>query len=120
MSDPAEPVKPPSGRAVDLRPLLEGLRRGGDPWREVLRVPELSAGLYRLSAGATDPQAPHTEDEIYYVLTGRATLEVEGRAHPVEPGGLLYVPARARHRFTAIREDLELLVVFAPAEGSRG
>ena len=120
MSDPAGDTKPPSGRTVDVRPLLAGLRRGGDPWREVLRVPELSAGLYRLAAGATDPQAPHTEDEIYYVLAGRARLEIEGLSHAAEPGILLYVPARARHRFVDIREDLELLVLFAPAEGSRG
>lgn len=119
MSGTAGPKDRPEGRAVDLRPLLEGLRRGDDPWTEFLRVPDLSVGLYHLAAGATDPQTPHAEDEIYYVLTGRATLEVEGRAHPVEPGGLLYVPARAQHRFTTIREDLELLVVFAPAEGSR-
>jgi mannose-6-phosphate isomerase-like protein (cupin superfamily) len=106
-------------RAVDLRPLLEALRGGEDPWTEFLRVPDLSLGLYRLAAGAVDPQTPHAEDEIYFVLAGRARLEVEGRSLPAAQGAVLYVPARARHRFLDIREDLELLVVFAPAEGSR-
>lgn len=110
----------PEGRAVDLRPLLDTLRKGDDPWTEFLRVPDLSLGLYRLAAGTVDPQTPHSEDEIYYVLSGRARLEVEGRPLQAEPGAVLYVPARARHRFLDIREDLELLVVFAPAEGSRG
>ena len=119
MSEPAPPRSPDAGRAVALPPLLEALRRGTDPWREILRVSDLSAGLYRLAAGATDPQAPHAEDEIYYVLAGRARLEIEGLSYAAAPGTLLYVPARARHRFVDIREDLELLVVFAPAEGSR-
>jgi mannose-6-phosphate isomerase-like protein (cupin superfamily) len=31
-----------------------------------------SAGIYRLMAGEADEQTPHHEDEIYYVLSGRA------------------------------------------------
>ena len=43
---------------------------GGRLYHEFLRVPDLSAGLYVLEAGATDPQSPHTEDELYYVVAG--------------------------------------------------
>ena len=35
-------------------------------------------------------------------------------------GDLLYVPAREPHRFHSIEEELLLLVVFAPPEGSAG
>lgn len=38
---------------------------------EFLRVPAMSAGLYELETGASDPQTPHAEDEIYYVIAGR-------------------------------------------------
>ena len=38
---------------------------------EFLRVPALSMGLYALPAGSTDPQEPHQEDEVYYVVSGR-------------------------------------------------
>ena len=41
-------------------------------YREFLRVPAMSAGLYVLPAGAADPQRPHHEDEMYYVIRGRA------------------------------------------------
>ena len=34
----------------------------GKPYREFLRVPALSTGLYVLAAGATDMQTPHRED----------------------------------------------------------
>jgi mannose-6-phosphate isomerase-like protein (cupin superfamily) len=37
----------------------------------------------------------------------------------VAAGDVLFVPMKEPHRFHDIREDLELLVFFAPAEGSR-
>jgi mannose-6-phosphate isomerase-like protein (cupin superfamily) len=94
------------------------LQRAGEAYREFLRVPTMSVGAYRLAAGATDAQTPHAEDEIYYVLRGRATLTVGGREHPAGRGDLLFVPARVEHRFHSIEKALELLVVFAPAESS--
>ena len=89
-------------------------------WRELLRVPALSVGVYTLEAGAEDTQSPHREDEIYVVLEGRALLRVggpdDGEDLVAEPGAVLYVAAHADHRFHAIEERLRLLVVFAPAE----
>jgi quercetin dioxygenase-like cupin family protein len=85
---------------------------------EFLRVPALSAGLYELPAGATDPQQPHTEDEIYYVVRGRGLIRVGYEDHAIQAGSVIFVPANVAHRFHQIDEDLTLLVVFAPAEGS--
>jgi len=79
-------------------------------------VPTMSAGLYRLKAGQEDPQTPHHQDEVYYVISGRAVLRVAGREVPAVPGAVLFVEAEADHRFERIGEDLTLLVIFAPAE----
>jgi hypothetical protein len=43
---------------------------GGKLYREFLRVPAMSAGLYVLAAGAADPQKPHHEEEMYHVIRG--------------------------------------------------
>ena len=59
---------------------------GGRLYHEFLRVPDLSAGLYVLEAGATDPQSPHTEDELYFVIVGRGLVTVGGETRPVVPG----------------------------------
>lgn len=83
---------------------------------EFLRVPALSAGLYRLAAGAVDPQQPHAEDEVYYVLSGRGKIRVGDEDREVTLGTLVFVPARVEHRFHSIMDDLTLLVLFAPAE----
>jgi mannose-6-phosphate isomerase-like protein (cupin superfamily) len=91
----------------------------GTEWVEHLRVSDLSVGTYCIPAGGTDEQSPHTEDEIYIVTAGRATLAAGGEEAKVRPGSVIYVPAGELHRFTDIAEDLAVVVVFAPAEYSR-
>ena len=80
---------------------------------------DLSVGTYSIPAGGLDDQTPHTEDEIYVVRSGRATLVTSSGTAEVGPGSVVYVPVMETHRFTEILEDLALLVVFAPPYGSR-
>ena len=89
-------------------------------YREFLRVPDLSAGLYVLEPGATDPQSPHTEDELYYIVSGRGVVTVGEERRDVTAGSVVFVAATVPHRFSEIIERLVLLVVFGPAEGARG
>jgi mannose-6-phosphate isomerase-like protein (cupin superfamily) len=95
------------------------LRAEGKAYLEFLRTRDLSAGVYRLPAGAEDKQQPHGEEEIYYVVSGQARFRAGEQDVDVSPGDILFVPPREPHRFHDIRADLELLVFFAPAEGSR-
>lgn len=99
--------------------ILSGAGEFSGSWTEHLRVPDLSIGTYCIPAGGTDEQSPHTEDEIYVVTAGRATLVSGGEEANVRPGSVIYVPAGEVHRFTDIAEDLAVVVVFAPAEYSR-
>jgi mannose-6-phosphate isomerase-like protein (cupin superfamily) len=79
----------------------------------------LSMGIYVLPADDTDPQSPHTEDEAYYVLSGHASITVDGETQPVQPGSLIYVGTGVEHKFHDITENLMLLVIFAPPRRSR-
>ncbi len=103
----------------EIKDITEKARKSSELYEEFLRVPSLSAGLYLLRAGARDPQTPHGEDEIYYVLNGRGTIEVQGQTREIHPGSVIFVPAKAEHRFQDIKEDLALLVLFSPAEGTK-
>ena len=85
---------------------------------ECLRVPAMSAGVYTLPAGALDTQSPHRQDEVYYVVRGRARLRAGAEDRPVAPGALIFVAAGVEHRFYDIEEELCLLVLFAPAESA--
>ena len=99
-----------------LQALQKAAAEAGPGYLEFLRVPDLSMGLYSLEAGSKDPQQPHNEDEVYWVLKGRAKLQVGEESLDVAEGAIIYVPAQAPHKFFAIREDLQVLVFFAPAE----
>ena len=100
-------------KAFDLEAEVAKQARSGRPYREFLRVPSLSCGVYTLPAGAKDLQGPHDEDEVYYVLAGRGRLRVEGTERKIGPGSLLYVRGTSEHSFFEIEEDITLLVFFA-------
>lgn len=98
-------------------PMISAERaQAGKLYREFLRVPALSVGVYVLAAGATDPQRPHQEDEVYYVVRGRAHMRIRSEEQVVKAGSVIFVAANVEHRFFDISEELEVLVFFAPAE----
>jgi quercetin dioxygenase-like cupin family protein len=101
---------------ASLAEIAEQRSRSGKPYREFLRVPAMSAGLYVLPAGGTDHQKPHREDEIYYVIRGRARFKAGPEDREVSAGSVIFVAAEVGHRFYDISEELEVLVFFAPAE----
>jgi mannose-6-phosphate isomerase-like protein (cupin superfamily) len=101
----------------EIVPIAELLQKLGDQrYHEFLRVPAMSAGIYVLAAGASDRQTPHQEDEIYYVVRGRAKMTLGREERPVGPGDVIFVEQKLEHRFFDIAEELLLLVIFAPAE----
>jgi len=83
---------------------------------EFLRIPAMSAGLYVLPAGATDLQRPHHEDEMYYVVRGKAHFRAGEDNQEVSAGTVISVGAEVEHRFYDIAEELVVLVFFAPPE----
>lgn len=107
-------------QAFTLSNVSTAREQSGQRYYEFLRVTTMSAGLYQLNTGTVDPQQPHTEDELYYVVQGRADLAVGDEDMPVEAGSLIFVAASVPHRFHTITEDLTVLVFFAPAEDSQG
>jgi mannose-6-phosphate isomerase-like protein (cupin superfamily) len=102
--------------AYELEALLADHKENGRLYHEFIRVPALSAGLYRLPANGQDPQQPHNEDELYYIISGQGMIHVAGQDRPVKAGTTIYVAAHDIHYFHTITEDLTILVFFAPAE----
>ena len=108
-------------QSAELKEMVARARATSDSYAaEVLRSDLLSVGLYILPAGGTDDQTPHGEDEVYYAVKGRAKIRVGESDHPVQPGTVLFVPARAVHYFHDIKEELILVVFWAPPEKSVG
>jgi mannose-6-phosphate isomerase-like protein (cupin superfamily) len=100
----------------DLVSLAADRARRGDAYLEFLRVAAMSAGLYVLPAGSVDAQTPHGQDELYYVVRGKARMRAGAEDRPLEAGTVVFVAAHVEHRFYDIQEELMVLVLFAPAE----
>jgi mannose-6-phosphate isomerase-like protein (cupin superfamily) len=103
-------------RAFELAHLLAERERTGQAYLEFVRVPSLNVGIYALAAGADDlgERVHPTEDEVYYVLGGRAVLATTTHERAVRQGDVVFMPAGVEHWFHGIDEDLTLLVFFAP------
>ncbi|MBI4760905.1 MAG: cupin domain-containing protein [Chloroflexota bacterium] len=102
--------------AYELVQLISQHQDSNKLYLEFLKVPDLSMGLYILPAGGTDPQSPHTEDEVYYVVSGKAKIKVADEDRDVQAGSIVYVEKNVEHRFHSIEEELTVIVFFAPAE----
>jgi mannose-6-phosphate isomerase-like protein (cupin superfamily) len=104
----------------DLPEKAAAARALDESYDEFIRHDSLSVGIYCLAAGQEDRQSPHTEDEVYYVVSGRGRIRVGDEDAPVGAGSVVFVAANEVHRFFDITEDMQILVFFAPAEGSTG
>jgi mannose-6-phosphate isomerase-like protein (cupin superfamily) len=105
-----------SFQAFELDELEKQRAEANTSYFEFMRRRGMSVGLYSLPVGTEDRQHPHTADEMYLVLRGRATLRVGDRDQPVREGTVVSVDHGEDHRFVDIAEDLQMLVVFAPPE----
>ena len=95
----------------DTGAAVERLRQAGGGYEIVHSSPGLELGVYVLVAPEPDRQQPHSDDEVYVVLEGSGTLEVEGERAELSEGHAIFVPAGAEHRFVGY-EQLAVLVVF--------
>ena len=106
-------------QVFDLQEVRDKLKGEAVEYLEFLNVPALNCGIYFLAAGSTDMQAPHDEDEVYMVLSGKARMRLGDEERAVGPGSLLYVSATTQHSFFEIEEDMTLLVMFATTPPER-
>ena len=94
--------------------LLAGLDPDRHDFAEFFRSSTLSLTIAHWPAGSADDQQPHTEDEVYYVVSGRALLSVADEDVEVGTGSIAYVAAGVEHRFHDIVDDLRVIVFWAP------
>ncbi len=64
-----------------------------------------------------DKQYPHSRDEVYVVVSGKAMFYNEGAIVEVSANDCLHVPAFAQHRFFNFSDDFVTWVIFYGPEG---
>jgi mannose-6-phosphate isomerase-like protein (cupin superfamily) len=70
----------------------------------------------RLAPGAaTTPHHHAVTEEIYYILSGTASMTIDGESRPVGPGDAIAIPPGALHTILNTgREELVFLCTCAP------
>ena len=87
----------------------------GERYATVLEHGTLDIEIY--APRGTDPQKPHTRDEVYVVVSGRGEFRNGAKLESFGPGDVLFVPAMEDHRFERFTDDLVVWVMFYGPEG---
>jgi mannose-6-phosphate isomerase-like protein (cupin superfamily) len=95
----------------DVEAVQRRLATGMGGYEVVHESAGLEIGVYVLVAPEPDRQQPHEDDEVYVVLEGSGSLEIEGETMELREGHAVFVPAGAEHRFVGY-EHLAVLVIF--------
>jgi mannose-6-phosphate isomerase-like protein (cupin superfamily) len=98
--------------------LADGLRRlprQGKRFVEVFSHGSLVVEVY--APRGTDPQTPHTRDEVYFVASGTGKFVTPDKRQPFKPTDFLFVPAGVEHRFEDFSDDFAVWVLFYGPEG---
>lgn len=65
----------------------------------------------------TDPQTPHTRDELYVVARGAGVFFNGETRRKAEVGDLIFAPTGKAHRFEDFSEDFAVWVMFYGPDG---
>ncbi|MGH9877442.1 MAG: cupin domain-containing protein [Nitrososphaerales archaeon] len=97
----------------DAEEVLKKLKASGNWFHGFMSKGTMDAGILSLAPGEKDPQGPHTDDELYYVIRGHGFIRIEKEDVPIKPGSIIFVPARKMHNFHGNNDELQVLYVFA-------
>jgi mannose-6-phosphate isomerase-like protein (cupin superfamily) len=90
----------------------------GEGYAQAFAHGTMSFGLY--APVGTDPQQPHSQDELYIVQSGAGEIVIAGERHPFSPGDVFFVAAGVVHRFEHFTPGFAAWVVFwGPTGGER-
>ncbi len=88
---------------------------GGKRSVQIFRHGTLEVKMY--APRGTDPQTPHSRDEVYVVASGRGMFNLNGTREPFQPGDFLFAPAGVQHRFEDFTDEFATWVLFYGPEG---
>jgi len=59
-----------------------------------------------------DDQLPHDRDEVYVIVSGTSSFQMDGVSKQVQQGDMIFVPAGVEHQFFDLSSDLSMWIVF--------
>lgn len=108
------PTYTPPGHSKTTNRRLLGPGPGGSSKIEVI-YGEIDYG------GQADPHAHPVQEQAFFILEGRAEVEIEGKCQIVGPQDFVYLPPGTTHRVTPIAGCLlKTLIIYSPPLSSSG
>ena len=84
---------------------------GGQRWVTIFKRGLLECEFY--APRGTDPQQPHTRDEVYFVISGTGSFVMNGRRQEFGPGEVIFAPKGVPHRFENFSDDFATWAIFS-------
>jgi mannose-6-phosphate isomerase-like protein (cupin superfamily) len=103
-------MKTRTWKAADILAKIPAIESGKDRYIEPFVRGTTSLGMY--APIKEDLQQAHTQDELYFVISGSGIFVHDGERTAFEPGDALFVAAGTKHRFEQFTEDFATWVVF--------
>ena len=94
---------------------LAELASSSNPFKVLFEHGSLSVEIYK--PVGKDLQQPHTRDEVYVIIAGKASFVHSDSQVEVTAGDFLFVPAGYVHRFENFSDDFSTWVIFYGPEG---
>ena len=70
--------------------------------QELANIDDMLAGVMHYKKGAASPLHLHKNCEhFYFIIDGKATVELDDGIRPVGPGDMIFIPAEEKHRLRA-------------------
>jgi len=91
---------------------------GGERFVRAMAHGSMSVELY--APRGQDPQTPHRQDELYFVIRGEGEFLAGDVRHAFRAGDAFFVPAGMVHRFEHFSDDFAAWVVFWGPDGGEG
>jgi len=96
----------------DLDTYLEKIKNNNSYFHTFINKDSLAAGVLVLKPGDEDTQAPHDNDEVYYVISGNGFLKIKDKDYKVSKDKLFFVVKNVEHYFHGNTKELKVLYFF--------
>ncbi len=96
----------------DLSASLEKIKKSNSYFHTFINKDSLAAGVLVLQPGEEDTQAPHDNDEMYYVISGNGFLKIKDKDYKISKDKLFFVAKDVEHFFHGNTKELKVLYFF--------
>jgi mannose-6-phosphate isomerase-like protein (cupin superfamily) len=80
---------------------------------DIMHTNSFDVGILRLNPGQKDTQGPHSVDELYFVVKGEGSINIQGKDQEIRKGSCIFIPSKTKHYFNGNKDQLIVLYIFS-------